>query len=117
MFPNAHSVYMHDTPAHELFRRARRAFSHGCIRLSNPVALAEFVLRDEPGNWTEERIRAAMHGNDVYRVHLSHETPVLILYGTALATEAGPVEFFDDVYGHDARLARLLHLAPPSRGR
>jgi len=117
VFPNAHNVYMHDTPVHRLFLESRRTFSHGCIRLSEPVALAALVLRNEPGDWTEERIRAAMHGPDAYRVHLTHETPVLILYGTALATEAGPVQFFEDVYGHDARLAALLHLPPLARQR
>jgi murein L,D-transpeptidase YcbB/YkuD len=99
---------MHSTPAHQLFLQSRRAFSHGCIRLSDPLALADYVLRNETIDWTESRITAALQGADNTRVVLSHPIRVMILYGTALATEAGPVLFFDDIYGHDRRLAELL---------
>ena len=60
MFPNQFNVYLHDTPADSLFARASRSFSHGCVRLENPIALAEYVLRDQP-EWTQERIEEAMH--------------------------------------------------------
>ncbi len=108
MLPNEYNVYLHSTPAKGLFREARRAFSHGCIRVSDPVALAEQVLKNEPGDWTREKIEAAMNGTATVRVPLTRPIPVYILYGTAIASEAGNVFFFDDVYGHDARLAALL---------
>ncbi len=108
MLPNEYNVYLHSTPAKGLFREARRAFSHGCIRVSDPVALAEHVLKDQPGDWTREKIEAAMNGTETFRVPLSKPIPVYILYGTAIVSEAGQVFFFDDVYGHDARLAALL---------
>jgi len=108
MLPNEYNVYLHSTPAQGLFREARRAFSHGCIRVSDPVALALHVLKDEPGDWTREKIEAAMQGDTTFRVPLRKPIPVYILYGTAIASEAGQVFFFDDVYGHDARLAKLL---------
>lgn len=108
MLPNEYNVYLHSTPAKGLFREARRAFSHGCIRVSDPVALAEQVLKDQPGDWTREKIEAAMNGTETFRVPLRKPIPVYILYGTAIASEAGQVFFFDDVYGHDARLAALL---------
>jgi murein L,D-transpeptidase YcbB/YkuD len=108
MLPNEYNVYLHSTPAKGLFREARRAFSHGCIRVSDPVALAEQVLKSEPGDWTREKIEAAMNGTETVRVPLTRPIPVYILYGTAIASEAGNVFFFDDVYGHDARLAALL---------
>ncbi|MEQ1581229.1 MAG: L,D-transpeptidase family protein [Steroidobacteraceae bacterium] len=108
MLPNEYNVYLHSTPAKGLFREARRAFSHGCIRVSDPVALAEQVLKNEPGDWTREKIEAAMNGTETLRVPLTRPIPVYILYGTAIASEAGNVFFFDDVYGHDARLATLL---------
>jgi murein L,D-transpeptidase YcbB/YkuD len=108
MFPNVHDVYLHSTPAQELFLQSRRAFSHGCIRVSDPVGLALYVLRNDPGEWGEERIVAAMHGADAQRVNLPYSIPVMILYGTAQATEAGPIEFFADIYGHDAKLQALL---------
>jgi murein L,D-transpeptidase YcbB/YkuD len=110
--PNFHSIYLHSTPAQQLFLRSRRAFSHGCIRVSDPVALAAYVLRDTPGGWTPARIEAAMHGTETRRVTLAKPIRVMILYGTVLAKEDGEVLFFDDLYGQDRRLERLLGLAP-----
>ena len=112
LFPNAHNVYMHSTPAHELFARPRRAFSHGCIRVSDPSALAMFVLKNAATPWDEARIAAAMQGPASTRVELKLPIRVMILYATAQATEAGPIEFFGDLYGHDRRLEGLLGLAP-----
>jgi murein L,D-transpeptidase YcbB/YkuD len=112
MFPNAHNVYLHSTPAHQLFLKSRRAFSHGCIRVSDPVALARHVLRNAPGIWDDDHILAAMNGGvDSMRVTLDTPIPVMILYATVQATEAGPIQFFDDIYGHDAKLQALLYRA------
>lgn len=108
IFPNAHDVYMHSTPARHLFAQSRRAFSHGCIRVSDPVALARYVLRQGPGVWDDARIEAAMNGANAMRVTLPHPVPVMILYGTAVATESGRVLFFDDLYGQDRKLEALL---------
>jgi murein L,D-transpeptidase YcbB/YkuD len=114
MLPNPHNVYLHSTPAARLFSQSRRAFSHGCIRVSDPVGLAAYVLHNAPGNWTQETIAAAMNGTFTRRVNLANPIPIMILYGTALATEDGPVMFFEDIYGHDRRLEELLHLPPVS---
>ena len=103
MLPNEHNVYLHDTPARDLFNRSRRAFSHGCIRVSDPMGLLAHVMRDDPA-WTTERRDQALALDTPTRVPLSRTIPVFILYGTALATEAGPVLFFDDLYGQDAPL-------------
>jgi murein L,D-transpeptidase YcbB/YkuD len=108
--PNPHDVYLHSTPTPALFKEAVRAFSHGCIRVSDPVALAVHVLRDTPGAWSAQRVREAMDGAMTQHVRLAHPIPVLILYGTAFATEDGRILFFDDIYGHDRRLAALLGL-------
>jgi len=107
MFPNRYNVYMHGTPATELFARARRDFSHGCIRVEDPVTLAAWVLRDQP-EWDVERIRAAMNGDRTFQVNLIKPVPVLILYTTAVVQPDGEVRFFDDIYGYDASLAREL---------
>lgn len=113
IFPNSYNVYLHSTPAHQLFQESRRAFSHGCIRVSGPVALAAHVLRNAPGDWTKEKIERAMSGDSAaLRVNLPQPIDVLILYGTALATEAGPILFFDDIYGYDVKPERQLHLTP-----
>jgi murein L,D-transpeptidase YcbB/YkuD len=112
-FPNPYDVYMHGTPAEQLFSRSRRDFSHGCIRVEDPVALAAWVLRDKP-EWTVERIRDAINGDETIRVDLKSPIPVLILYGTAVVTEEGEVQFFDDIYGYDADLERALNKDYPN---
>lgn len=116
VLPNPYSVYLHSTPAQRLFDEPRRAFSHGCIRVSDPVALAVEVLRGTPGNWTAEKVRAAMNGNSTFQVNLRQPVHVLILYGTAVATEDGAVHFFDDIYENDRMLETLLGLKPVSQG-
>jgi murein L,D-transpeptidase YcbB/YkuD len=107
IFPNSYNVYMHDTPSTELFARSERDFSHGCIRLEKPADLAAWVLRDNPG-WTPERIRAAMDGTAPQQVNLAHPIPVLILYATVIVLDDGVVRIFDDIYGHDAALDKVL---------
>ena len=114
--PNPYDVYLHSTPTPALFKEPVRAFSHGCIRVSDPVALAVHVLRDTSGEWTAQKVREAMNGEATQHVRLAHPVPVLILYGTALATEDGRILFFDDIYGHDRQLAALLG-PNPSKGR
>jgi L,D-transpeptidase YcbB len=107
LFPNSYNVYMHDTPAPEFFAKSRRDFSHGCIRLEKPADLAAWVLRDNPG-WTPERIRAAMNGSTTQQVNLAHPIPVLIVYATVIVLEDGIVHFYDDIYGHDESLEKVL---------
>jgi murein L,D-transpeptidase YcbB/YkuD len=107
LFPNPYNVYMHGTPAKELFSRSRRDFSHGCIRLEKPEVLAEWILRQRPG-WTSGRIAAAMHGENTIKVTLEKPVPVLIVYATAVVLENGNVHFFNDIYGHDGVLDTAL---------
>ena len=109
VFPNKYDVYLHGTPARELFQHPRRDFSHGCIRVEDPVALASWVLRSDP-SWTVERIREEMTGQDSREVKLPNPFPVLILYGTAVVEENGSVHFFHDIYGHDAALLQALEM-------
>ncbi len=108
VLPNDYDVYLHGTPAQALFSRVRRDFSHGCIRVEHPEALAAWVL-GEARDWDLDRVEAAMQsGPDNRRVALAHRIPVLIVYGTAIVEENGEVHFYRDVYGYDARLDRLL---------
>jgi L,D-transpeptidase YcbB len=107
MLPNAYNVYLHSTPAQSLFTETRRDFSHGCVRVSDPVGLAQYVLRDSP-EWTREKILAAMNGDKPLTVTLKNRIRVFIVYGTAMATEKGNVLFFDDIYRHDERLQKAL---------
>ncbi len=112
-FPNDESVYMHGTPAQELFARARRDFSHGCIRLEDPVRLAEWVLKDQAGQepWTRDRVTEAMRGPraTTRSVALARPVQVVLFYLTAAVMPAdGAVWFAEDIYRHDQRLARAL---------
>jgi murein L,D-transpeptidase YcbB/YkuD len=111
VFPNNDNIYLHHTPAVRLFERDRRDFSHGCIRVEQPVDLAVFVMEGMPG-WTEDRIRRAMSDEDPLTVRLAEPVPVLIAYGTAMVKQ-GRVYFHDDVYGHDRRLDAALRRPRP----
>ncbi len=107
MFPNTHNVYLHGTPAQGLFAEARRAFSHGCVRVEDPLALAAFVLRDQP-QWSRENLEAAAQLTRPTRIALTQPRRVFIIYATAIATESGRTLFFEDIYGHDRRLNAQL---------
>jgi L,D-transpeptidase YcbB len=109
VFPNKFGVYIHGTPQRELFFQPRRDFSHGCIRVEDPAALAAWVLRDRP-EWTAERIVAAMSAKKPQTVPLRAPVPVLILYSTVFVEESGEALFFQDIYGHDAVLEKMLSL-------
>jgi murein L,D-transpeptidase YcbB/YkuD len=108
VFPNEHNVYLHSTPSQELFSRTRRDFSHGCIRVEYPAKLAEWILYGN-GDWTLDKIQDAMNnGKDSQQVNLKQKRPVVIVYATAVVLPDGTVKFFQDIYGHDARLKKAL---------
>jgi len=107
MFPNQFNVYLHDTPADSLFARAARSFSHGCVRVEQPEALASYVLGDQP-DWTPERIQEAMHAGQEKAVKLKSPLPVYLGYWTARVSADGILQFRDDLYGIDARQTAML---------
>ncbi len=115
IFPNNYDIYFHDTPEQVFFSKSRRDFSHGCIRLERPADLAVWVLRNNPG-WDMERVRATMNGATTQQVNLAHPIPVLIVYATVIVTEDGLVHFYDDIYGHDAALEKVLDKGYPYPG-
>jgi murein L,D-transpeptidase YcbB/YkuD len=98
MFPNEHSVYLHDTPARELFDQETRAFSHGCIRVEDPMSLAELVLGGESNGWTAERLDAAVGGPE-RTVFLPRPVPIHIEYFTEFVDDFGELQERADVYG------------------
>ena len=106
-FPNTDAIYLHGTPDTLAFARSRRDLSHGCIRLQDPAALAEWALRDAPG-WGLTRIDEALTGGDTVRAAVVQRTSVLIFYTTAVATARGDVLFYEDIYGHDEQLRAAL---------
>lgn len=113
IFPNKLNIYLHSTPAKQLFNDTYRDFSHGCVRLQDPAKLADWVLSDQP-QWTPDAIDAAMQsGEDNKTVPLKHPIPVLIFYATARVGEDGRVYFFKDLYGYDADMNSVLAKGDP----
>jgi murein L,D-transpeptidase YcbB/YkuD len=108
VFPNDYAVYMHDTPTRHLFAQSRRAFSHGCVRVDQPLKFAEVLLRPERG-WTEERIKK-MIGPNERRISLPVPVPVHIVYFTMGLDDSGQMRRFDDIYGYSRKARELLGL-------
>jgi murein L,D-transpeptidase YcbB/YkuD len=108
MFPNQYDVYLHGTPATELFAHTRRDFSHGCIRVQDPAKLAAWLLQGQP-EWPMDKIQDAMNnGPENQQLGLKQPRPVVIFYVTAIVDEDGSVHFFDDIYGYDRQLEAAL---------
>jgi len=112
MFPNGYNVYLHDTPSRELFAQASRGFSSGCIRVQDPLDLAEFLLRNDPA-WNRARIDAVVAAGTEQTVRLAVPFPVHLLYWTAWVDEDGTVSFRDDIYGRDDVVWSALVADPP----
>jgi murein L,D-transpeptidase YcbB/YkuD len=106
MFPNNHAVYLHDTPTRHLFGRERRTFSHGCVRVDDPMRLAEVLLGAENG-WSEERIRSLVGGRE-RTIHLTRPLPVHLTYFTLHADSAGALTSREDIYGFNRRVRDAL---------
>jgi murein L,D-transpeptidase YcbB/YkuD len=107
LFPNSHSIYLHDTPSKSLFQESKRAFSHGCIRVAEPKNLAMYLLRDD-STWTEDRITKAMNIGKEQYVAVKNPMPVYITYFTAWVDRQGDLNFREDIYNRDTPLANLL---------
>jgi L,D-transpeptidase YcbB len=108
LFPNSYNIYLHDTPSKSLFNEERRTFSHGCIRVSEPMKLAQFLLRND-ANWDSLRIAKAMNARKEQYYNLEEHIPVYIGYFTAWVDRNGKLNFRNDVYGHDKKMkARLF---------
>lgn len=108
MFPNKHSVYLHDTPSKSLFGRSSRAFSHGCVRVKDPFDFADALLQlDE--NWSAARLKKLVGGQE-RRVDLTHAVPVHLAYFTAFVDAEGRLQRRPDIYGHNATLTKALEI-------
>ncbi|HET9431068.1 MAG TPA: L,D-transpeptidase family protein [Chitinophagaceae bacterium] len=107
LFPNSFNIYFHDTPSKSLFNKDKRAYSHGCIRISDPIRMANYVLRNQP-EWTPERISEAMNSGEEKYVKVKDPIPVIITYYTAWVDERGQLHFREDIYDHDKKLAKKM---------
>ncbi len=107
VFPNKHDVYMHDTPQQFLFAKPVRAESHGCMRVENPDHLAALLLREDQG-WSNGKVASAIQGSYDQHIALRQKIPVYVNYFTLRVNEDGSISTFNDLYGHDARMAAAL---------
>jgi murein L,D-transpeptidase YcbB/YkuD len=106
IFPNENNVYLHDTPHDELFSQSKRGFSHGCVRVERPLELATYLLKDVPG-WDRGRIMSQINTREEKYVPVKRKLPIYLLYFTAAADANGNVQFHEDIYGHDQKLASM----------
>ncbi|UOQ96107.1 L,D-transpeptidase family protein [Hymenobacter sp. 5317J-9] len=105
IFPNSNDIYLHDTPHDALFSQSARSFSHGCVRVKEPIKLATYLLRNKPG-WDQQTILDTIAVRREKYVPLKEKLPVYLVYFTAWADAAGHPHFRDDIYGHDKTLAK-----------
>lgn len=112
MFPNEYNVYLHDTPARDLFQKSARDFSSGCIRIEKPLLLVEYLLKSDK-SWDSERLLEALRTNIEQTVALKEKVPIHILYWTAWVAEDGTVNFRNDIYGRDKALIDAMLERPP----
>ena len=110
MFPNKHSIYMHDTPARDLFAKEVRAFSHGCVRLQQPHEMAAKILGITK-SVVDERIKQPTN-----RLNVKSKLPVYVTYFTAWPDEQGRVQYYDDIYDRDIHLGIALEKTRIARG-
>jgi murein L,D-transpeptidase YcbB/YkuD len=108
LFPNSFNIYLHDTPGKHLFEQTGRGFSHGCIRIAEPKKFAEYLLRDDRQTYTSEAIDSLMNLGKEKWVPLKKPIPVFLVYFTAWVDAEGVLNFRNDFYGHDKKMAAKL---------
>lgn len=108
LFPNQHAVYLHDTPSRSLFNREVRAFSHGCVRVDQPLDFADALLAEEP-HWNASQLKRLIGGGERW-INLDHHIPVHLAYFTVWADDDGSLSHYGDIYGYDRRVQKALSL-------
>lgn len=109
LFPNSYNIYFHDSPAKSLFNRDKRSYSHGCIRLKEPAKFAKYIL-DDTVRWNTAKIDSAMKSGKEKFVKVKRPIPVLITYFTAWVNDSSFLNFREDIYGHDEKMAKKMFL-------
>lgn len=107
IFPNNFSIYLHDTPSRNIFNESNRAFSHGCIRVQNPLKLAQFILRNNP-NWNLEKLQSSVKNKKTTNIQIKPTLPVYIVYFTAWIGNSGEINFRKDLYNMDSQLEKEI---------
>ncbi len=113
MFPNKFGVYLHDTPAREVFEKIKRSFSSGCIRVERPIELADYLMKNQP-QWNRQKLLEAIMSRETQTILLPEPLEVHLLYWTAWVDDGGALHFRDDIYGRDMPLNKALGEIPPT---
>ena len=108
LFPNQYAIYLHDTPSKYLFSKEERAFSHGCIRLQNPLEFAAYLLEKQDTAWSLDSVNAIVETREITKIRLRHNIPIYLMYQTAGVNEKQEVFFYHDIYGRDDEVYRRL---------
>ena len=107
IFPNNFSIYLHDTPSKSFFNQSKREFSHGCIRVENPMKLALYILKNNP-NWNQEILQSIINNKKTFNIQIKPALPVYIVYFTAWVGSSGEINFRNDLYNMDHRLEKEI---------
>lgn len=107
IFPNNFSIYLHDTPSRNIFNESKRAFSHGCIRVENPLKLALYILRSSP-NWNQKKLQLSIDNKKTTTIQIKPTLPVYIVYFTAWIGNSGEINFRNDLYNMDKQLEKEI---------
>jgi murein L,D-transpeptidase YcbB/YkuD len=107
MFPNPFNIYLHDTPTKYLFEKEKRNFSHGCIRIGNPIKLASYLLADNY-YWTDEKINEAMNRTTELIIPITEKVPVYVVYFTAFVDAEHRLNYREDIYKRDKQIINML---------
>ena len=108
IFPNKHAIYLHDTPTKYQFELEKRAYSHGCVRVKNALDLAGLLLEKDGNDYTLDSVKAYIERKKEKAIGLKHKLPIYIYYMPTVADASGNLIFYDDVYGLDKKLIKLL---------
>lgn len=107
-FPSQHTIYMHDTPDKWMFRSSQRTLSHGCLRLKNPMELAEIILKEDKG-WDRAKINELDRSGPLHNeIAIGKRIPIHLVYFTAWVNDDGRQKIFADIYGHEKRVTLAL---------
>ena len=107
IFPNNFSIYLHDTPSRSIFNESKRAFSHGCIRVENPMKLAQYILRNNQ-KWNSDNLQSSIESKKTISIQIKPSLPVYIVYFTAWIGNSGEINFRNDLYNMDSQLEKEI---------
>ena len=115
IFPNKNAIYLHDTPSKRFFKRERRAYSHGCVRVQNALELAKYLLDEDKNKYDIKTVNTSIKNKTEKWIRLNNKVSIYLLYVTTAANNSGNITFYEDVYKLDKSLMKDLDLVVNSK--